>query len=152
MTFTFPHLMEYFWRCETSTSAPFFMTQVPDFKSFVQGHLCDGQDSLDGHLKPLHFCFYVQGKLPIMQYKVHPKFFVWMPRESKIELWKKDDQRKPKLPPICTNVVPIANYVRDNTRDKSISWFLKKTYCIKRKGPWFFQIHGANYSLLEKHD
>ena len=53
MTFTFPHLMEHFQKCESLAPAPFFMTQFSDFKSFVQGYLCDGQDSLVGHSKPL---------------------------------------------------------------------------------------------------
>ena len=114
MMFTFPHLMEHFQKCESSAPAPILMTQVPDFKSFVQGYLCDGQDSLVGHSKPLQFRFYMQGELPVMQYKIHPKSPDWMPRESGIELWKRDDQGKPKLPPSCPNVVPIAEYVRDS--------------------------------------
>ena len=56
----------------------------------------------------------MQGELPVMQYKIHPKSPDWMPRESGIELWKRDDQGKPKLPPSCPNVVPIAEYVRDS--------------------------------------
>ena len=56
----------------------------------------------------------MQGELPVMQYKIHPKSPDWMPRESGIEIWKKDDQGKPKLPPSCPNVVPIAEYVRDS--------------------------------------
>ena len=55
MTSTFPHLMEHFQKCESLAPAPFLMTQVPDFKTFIQGYLCDGQDSLVGHSKPLQF-------------------------------------------------------------------------------------------------
>ena len=90
------------------------MTQVPDFKSFVQGYLCDGQDTLVGHSKPLQFHFFMQGELPVMQYKVHPKSPEWMPREGGIELWKKDAAGRPKLPTGCSNVVPIADFVRDS--------------------------------------
>ena len=53
MTFTFPHLMEHFQKCESSAPASFLMTQVLDFKSFVQGYLCDGQDTLVAHSKSL---------------------------------------------------------------------------------------------------
>ena len=56
----------------------------------------------------------MKGELLEMQYKVHPKSIDWMPRESQIELWKNDDQGKPKLPPNCSNMVPIADYVRDS--------------------------------------
>ena len=73
MTFTFPHLMEHLKKCESLAPAPFLMTQVLDFKSFVQGYLCDRQDNLVGHSKPLQFCFYMQSEFPIMQYKIHPK-------------------------------------------------------------------------------
>ena len=92
MTFTFPHLMEHFQKCESSKVAPFFMTQVFDFKAFVQGYLSDGQDRLIGHSKPLQFFFYMQGELPVMYYKVHAKSLDWMPMKSRIKLWKKDDQ------------------------------------------------------------
>ena len=114
MIFTFPHLMDHFLQCESSAPAPFFMTQVPDFKSFVQGYMCDGQDTLVGHSKPLQFRFFMQGELPVMQYKIHPKSPDWMPKEGGIELWKKDATGKPKLPTGCPNVVPIADYVRDS--------------------------------------
>ena len=137
MTFTFPHLMEHFQKCESSAPAPFLMTQVPDFKSFVQGYLCDGQDSLVGHSKPLQFRFYMQGELPVMQYKIHPKSPDWMPRESGIELSKRDDQGKPKLPPSCPNVVPIAKYVRDSPLViqgiKAYLEFWKKCFAMKGK-------------------
>ena len=63
----------------------------------------------------------MQDELPVMQYKIHPKSPDWMLRESGIELWKKNDQGKPKLPPSCPNVVPIAEHVRDSSRHKSIS-------------------------------
>lgn len=57
MIFTFPHLMDHFLQCESSTPAPFFMTPVLDFKSFVQGYMCDGQDTLVGHSKPYNSIF-----------------------------------------------------------------------------------------------
>ena len=70
-----------------------------------------------------------------MQYKVHPKSPDWMPRESRIELWKKDDQGKLKLPPHCPNVVPIADYVRDSPfviqGIKAYLEFLKKCFAMK---------------------
>ena len=53
MTFTFPRSMKHFQKCESLAVAPSLMTQVFDFKSFVQGYLCDGQESLVGHSKPL---------------------------------------------------------------------------------------------------
>ena len=49
MTFTFPHSMEHLQKCESPPPAPFLMTQVPDFKFFVQGYICDGQDAPVGH-------------------------------------------------------------------------------------------------------
>ena len=56
----------------------------------------------------------MQGEIPVMQYKIHPKSPDWMPREGGIELWKRDDAGKPKLPIGCPNVIPIADYVRDS--------------------------------------
>lgn len=54
MTYTFPHLMDVFRSCEIASPAPFLMTHVPDFKSFVDGYLCDGADALIvGHSRPL---------------------------------------------------------------------------------------------------
>ena len=56
----------------------------------------------------------MQGELPIMQYKAHPKSSDWMPREGGIELWKKDTAGRPKLPIGCPNVVLIADFMSDN--------------------------------------
>ena len=114
MTFTFSHLMEHFQKCKSLAPTPFLMTQVPDFKSFVEGYLCDGQDALVGHSKPLQFRFYMQGELLVMHYKMHLQSPDWMPRDKPVELWKKYDQGKPNLPVGCPNVVHIADYVRDS--------------------------------------
>ena len=111
MIFTFLYLIDQFVQCESSAPVPYLITQVLDFKSFVQGYLCNGQDTLVGNSKPLQFCFFMQGELPVMQYKAHPKSPDWMPREGGIELWKKDAAGRPKLPTGCLNVVPIADSV-----------------------------------------
>ena len=114
MTFTFPHLMDTFRQCSSASPAPFLLTKVPDFKSFVDGFLCSGQDTLVGHSKPLQFCFFMQGEIPTMQYKIHPKLPDWLPKEGGIELWKKDNEGRPMLPVGCPNMLPIADYVKDN--------------------------------------
>ena len=114
MTFTFPHLMDTFRQCTSASPTPFLLTQVPDFKSFVDGNICDGQDMLVGHSKPLQFRFYMQGEIPVMQYKIHPKSLEWLPKEGGIELWNKDSEGKPMLPIGSPNMLPIADYVRDS--------------------------------------
>ena len=54
-TFTFPHVMDTLRKSTSSSPAPFVLTEVPNFKGFVDGYLQDGQDMLVGHAKPLQF-------------------------------------------------------------------------------------------------
>jgi len=58
-TFTFPHLMQSFNECVSMNPAPFLVKEVPDFKKFMEGYMCDGKDRLIGHSKPLQFRFYM---------------------------------------------------------------------------------------------
>ena len=55
----------------------------------------------------------MQGDKPLMQYKVHPKSPNWMPMEGGIELWKKD-ARGHTLLPTSSNLLPMAEFVKDN--------------------------------------
>ena len=62
---TLPHLIKTFNECTSCRLAPFFMIEVFDFKGFIDGYLCDGQDhELIGHSKPLHFRFFMQDGIP----------------------------------------------------------------------------------------
>ena len=63
----------------------------------MDGYICDGKERLIGHSKPLQFRFYMQDSVPLMQYKMHPKATEWIPEEG-IQIWKHDDNGKPKLP------------------------------------------------------
>ena len=114
MTFTFPHLMQHFQLCQSTRPAPFLLTHVPDFKSYIEGFLCDSKDTLVGHSKPLHFRFYMQGDIPLMQYKMHPKSIEWLPREGGIELWKRDSTGKPTLPKGLPTLLPMFEYIKDH--------------------------------------
>ena len=114
MTFTFPHLMQHFQSCQTTRPTPFMLTHVPDFKSYIDGYLCDSKDALVGHSKPLQFRFYMQGDIPLMQYKMHPKSIDWLPMEGGIELWKRDEAGTPHLPKGDLMLVPMFEYIKDH--------------------------------------
>ena len=127
VVFTFPHLMKIFNECVSMHPAPFLLQKVADFKGFVKGCLHDGADSLVGHSKPLQFRFYMSDGIPLMQYKVHPKNVDWLP-ESGIELWKRNDQGRPKLPEGVPKVLPPFEYVKDSEKvveglKKYVSWW-----------------------------
>ncbi len=125
--FTFPHLMKIFNECVNMHPAPFLLQKMADFKGFVKGCLHDGADSLMGHSKPLQFRFYMSDGIPLMQYKVHPKNVDWLP-EKGIELWKRNDQGRPKLPEGVPKVLPPFEYVKDSENvveglKKYVSWW-----------------------------
>ena len=70
-TYTLPHLMDTLRNSSSLSPAPFLLTKIPDFKQYCDGYLCDGQDILVGHSKPLQFRFFMQDETPMMQYKAH---------------------------------------------------------------------------------
>ncbi len=126
MTFTFPHLMQHFQSCQATRPTPFLLTHVPDFKGFIDGYLCDSKDALVGHSKPLQIRFYMQGEVPVMQYKMHPKSVDWLPREGPIELWKRDMEGKPTLPKGSPMLLPMFDYVKDHLEiENGIKDYLK---------------------------
>ena len=86
-TFTLPHLMNTL-RTSFLTSSPssFLLIEVPYFTAYCDGFLCDGQEKLVRHSKPLKFFFFMQDNTPIMQYKVHPTSPNWRPSDGDNEL------------------------------------------------------------------
>ena len=71
-TSTFPHLMDTLRTRSTSSLAPFLLTKVLDFKAYCDGYMCDGQEALIGHSKPLLFRFFIEGDTwRVMQFKAH---------------------------------------------------------------------------------
>ena len=92
-----------------SSPAPFMLTKVPDFKKYCDGYICDGQETLIGHSKPLQFRFFMQDDTPVMQYKAHRGVLNW---SGSIHIWKKDVEGKPMLPQGNPPLVPMANFVK----------------------------------------
>ena len=76
-TFTLPHLMDTLRTSSTSSLAPFLLTEVHDFKSYCDGYLCDGQEALIGHSKPLVFRFFMEENTTVMQFKAHVVVHSW---------------------------------------------------------------------------
>ena len=55
----------------------------------------------------------MQGDIPLMQYKVHPKSIDW-PREGGIELSKRDEARNSHLPKGDLMLLPMLEYIKDH--------------------------------------
>ena len=108
-TYTLPHLMDTLRNSSSSSPAPFLLTKIPDFKQYCDGYLCDGQDILVGHSKPLQFRFFMQDETPMMQYKAHVGVSNW---SGSIRLWKTDTEGKPMLPHGDPPLVPMVEYVK----------------------------------------
>ena len=51
--FTFCQLMDAFIESSCFSPIPYLMQEIPDFKSFIKGYICDGADAFVGHKKPL---------------------------------------------------------------------------------------------------
>lgn len=108
-TYTLPHLMDTLRTSSTSSSAPFLLLEVPDFKKYCDGYICDGQETLVGHSKPLQFRFFMQDDTRVMQYKAHVSVLNW---SGSIPLWKKDVEGKPMLPQGNPPLVPMEKFVK----------------------------------------
>ena len=108
-TFTLPHLMDTLRKISTSSPAPLLLTEVPDFKAYCDGYICDGQEALIGHSKPLLFRFFMEGDTPIMQYKAHAAIPSW---SNSICLWKTDSEGKPRLPKGDPPLLAMAEHIK----------------------------------------
>ena len=68
---TVPLLMKSFMDIEDKPVIPHLIEEVPDFKKFMEGFLCDGDESLYGHTSAQQFRFFKDASgWPVMQYKI----------------------------------------------------------------------------------
>jgi hypothetical protein len=101
-SFTLPHMMKLFERCISTKATASLVTEVPDFKGFLEGYCVD----FCGHSKPLQFFFTMRDGIPIMQYKMRPTDPEWLPIEG-IEIFKRGQDGRPNLPQGDPKPVPI---------------------------------------------
>lgn len=110
--YTFGNLMETFMKCSCCAPVPYLMQEIPDFKRFIDGYLCDGPETLIGHKKPLQFRFFLRDGIPIMQYMMNPRAKTWLPQDG-IELWKRDANGIPMLPTGNPSPLPLSDTIKD---------------------------------------
>jgi hypothetical protein len=68
---TLPLLIKSFMDAEKQPVIPHLIEEVPNLKAFVDGYLCSGNDTLQGHTNAQQFKFYKDGNgWPLMQYKL----------------------------------------------------------------------------------
>jgi hypothetical protein len=89
--------------------------EVPNFKAFVDGYLCSGNDALQGHTNVQQFKFYKDGNgWPLIQYKLWCTDSEWLLKENGgIRLWKETVDNCPKVPsgsPICLVPQKMRNF------------------------------------------
>jgi hypothetical protein len=92
-------LMKSFMDAEKQPVIPHLIEEVPNFKAFVDGFLCIGNDALEGHTNAQQFKFYKDGnRWPMMQYKLFCTDSEWLPRENGgIRLWQETVDGCPKV-------------------------------------------------------
>ena len=79
-----PMFMKLFMDAETKPVIPHFIEEVPNFKAFVDGYLCSGNDALEGHTNVHQFKFYKDdNSWPLMQYKLWCTNSNWLPKENR---------------------------------------------------------------------
>lgn len=89
---TIPSLMKSFMDVDSVPTIPHLIEEVPDFKSFIEDSICDGEDALVGHTKAQQFKFYLNAAgVPIMKYKFYCTDSDWLPEEG-IKLWKEESE------------------------------------------------------------
>jgi hypothetical protein len=97
---TLPMLMKSFMDAEKQLVIPHLIEEVSNFKTFVDGFLCTGNDALEGHTNVQQFKFYKDGNgWPMMQYKLFCTNSEWWPRENGgIRLWQETVNGRSKVP------------------------------------------------------
>jgi len=92
--------MKSFMDTEEKPVIPHLIEEVPDFKKFIDGYLCDGKEELLGHTSAQQFRFFTDTSgCPLMQYKTLCTDAEWLPQDSAgIKLWKVKPTGEPKVP------------------------------------------------------
>ena len=93
-------LMKSFMDVEKQLVILHLIEEVPNFKGFVEGFFCIGNDALEGHTNEQQFKFFKDGNgWPMMQYKLFCIDSEWLPRENGgIWLWQEIIDGCPKVP------------------------------------------------------
>jgi hypothetical protein len=93
-------LMKSFMDAEKQLVIPHLIEEVPNFKAFVDGYHCNGNDALQGHINAQQFKFYKDGNgWLLMQYKLFCTDSEWLPKENGgIQLWQETTDDCPKVP------------------------------------------------------
>jgi hypothetical protein len=97
---TLPMLMKSIIDVEKQPVIPHLIEEVPNFKAFVDGYLCSGNDALQGHTNAQQFKFYKGANgWPLMQYKLWYTNNEWLPKENgHIRLWQETMDGRSKVP------------------------------------------------------
>jgi hypothetical protein len=97
---TLPMLMKSLMVAEEQLIIPYLIEEVPNFKAFVDGYLCSGNDALQGHTNAQQFKNYKDGNgWPLMQYKLWCNDSEWLPKENRgIQLWQETMDGRPQVP------------------------------------------------------
>ena len=125
---TIPSLMKSFMDVDgvsDKPTIPHLIEEVPDFKTFIENALLDGDDRLVGHTKAQHFKFYMNAAgVPIMKYKIYCTDNDWLPEDG-IKLWKEDSKGQSLWP--RGHPVPVEYLEMRSVEDisKGITGFIK---------------------------
>jgi hypothetical protein len=121
---TVPHLMKSYMELDKDPVIPHLIEEVPDFKAFIVGYICDDDDKLMGHSKGRQFKFYMkEDGYPLMQYKLKHTDQEWKPINGK-KLWKDDEHGRPMFPKGTPHSVIPRKMRRDKDIIASISGFI----------------------------
>jgi hypothetical protein len=78
---TIPLLMKSFMKLEKLPVIPHLVQEVPNFKSFIEEWLLDGDETLIGHTKAHQFKFFLDASgCPVMKYKILCHDEEWLPK------------------------------------------------------------------------
>jgi hypothetical protein len=100
--------MKLFMDAEKQPIIPHLIEKIPSFKAFVDGYLCSGNDTLQGHTNAQQFKFYKDGnKWPMIQCKLWCINSEWLPKENGgIRLWLETMDGRPRVP--SSSPVPLV--------------------------------------------
>jgi len=122
---TIPSLMKSFMDIDLVPTIPHFIEDVPNFKSFTKGLICEGKDALVNHIKAQQFKFYLNAtSFSIMKYKHYCTDNNWLLEEG-IKLWKEDSEGRslwPRGEPLLVVHLPMRSV--DDVY-KGLSGFIK---------------------------
>ena len=143
--YTLPQIMDILKGCVSAEVESTFLTEVPDWKSFIEPHLCSGKDTLIGTREPLQFQIALKDETPVIRYKMRSWHSQWLPAEG-IPIFKTLPNGFPDIPSGSPKPMQASTFHVRKDGEKKLTEHLRSLVQYWREGLKVGQV--SNYCTV----